>query len=82
MVRESTIRAWHRLRRTVDTALAQICERPEASPLWHQDRPYRRHVLQRFPYVVFYRLLADDSIEITAIAHAKQRPGYWLTRRR
>ncbi len=62
----------------VDTALAGISEHPEASPRWRADRPYRRHVLQRFPYVVFFRLLGDNSIEVTAVAHARRRPGYWL----
>jgi len=64
----------------VDVALGGIAERPEAWPLWRSDRPYRR-ALRRFPFVVFYRLLGSGDVEVTAVAHSKRRPGYWLSRR-
>jgi hypothetical protein len=32
--------------------------------------------LQRFPYGVIYRV-AGDTLRILAIAHRRQRPGYW-----
>lgn len=35
--------------------------------------------LSRFPYVLFYRMLSND-IQVTAFAHNRRRPGYWLTR--
>ena len=35
--------------------------------------------LSRFPYSVFYRVL-DGEPQITAFAHHRRRPGYWLTR--
>jgi hypothetical protein len=41
--------------------------------------PYRRHVLRRFPYTIIFTG-TDLSIEVTAIAHAKRKPGYWLNR--
>jgi toxin ParE1/3/4 len=66
----------------VDEALSGIGDQPEAWPLWRSDRPYRKRTLARFPYVIFYSLVAADLVEIAAIAHGKRRPGYWVERRR
>lgn len=65
----------------VDDALNDIGERPEAWPLWRDDRTYRKRVLTRFPYVVFYELVGADRVEIVSIAHSSRNPGYWLERR-
>jgi len=35
--------------------------------------------MKRFPYFVVFRV-ALDRIEIIAIAHERQRPGYWADR--
>lgn len=40
----------------------------------------RRIGLRRFPYTVFYRVLLSGELQITAFAHHRRRPGYWLTR--
>jgi len=39
----------------------------------------RRILLQRFPYAIVYKIL-DDRILVVAVAHQKQRPGYWRER--
>ena len=65
----------------VDSALESVLENPEACPVWRSDRPYRKRSLNRFPYVVFFRIDSATG-EIIAVAHAKRRPGYWLDRRR
>lgn len=65
----------------VDRAFESILESPEACPVWRTDRPYRKHFLRRFPYVVFLGIDAA-TVEIIAVAHAKRRPGYWLDRLR
>jgi toxin ParE1/3/4 len=54
-------------------------KRPEA---WKMVHPVgiRRIALARFPYTVFYRVLPDQQIQITAFAHHRRRPGYWLAR--
>lgn len=65
----------------VDRAFDSILENPEACPAWRADRPYRKHFLKRFPYVVLFRIDAP-TVEIIAVAHAKRRPGYWLDRLR
>lgn len=65
----------------VDEALIEIGERSEAWPLWRHDRAYRKRVLTRFPYVVFYELIDADRVEVVSVAHASRKPGYWLERR-
>lgn len=65
----------------VDSAFQFVLENPEACPIWRPDRPYRKRLLKRFPYVVFFRI-DSATIEIAAVAHTKRRPAYWLDRRR
>lgn len=55
-----------------------VIEKPETWRLVHPSG-IRCIRLSRFPYVVFYRVLFDD-IQVTAFAHNRRRPGYWLTR--
>jgi plasmid stabilization system protein ParE len=80
--------AWYETRRPglgvelvmiVERALEEISDAPLAWALWRDDRPYRRKVLGRFPYVIFFRI-DPDAIVVLAIAHAKRRPGYWSER--
>jgi toxin ParE1/3/4 len=40
----------------------------------------RRMMLSRFPYHIYYRLLASDNLRILAVAHNRQRPEYWVGR--
>jgi toxin ParE1/3/4 len=35
--------------------------------------------LPRFPYAVVF-LVRVEELRVLAIAHAKRRPGYWLSR--
>ena len=39
----------------------------------------QRYLMKRFPYFVVYRV-SRFRIEIIAIAHERQRPGYWAER--
>ena len=63
----------------IDEALEQIAEAPMNFPTWREARPFRRLVVRRFPYLVFFTV-SDDVIQILAFAHAKRRPGYWKDR--
>ena len=36
--------------------------------------------LSKFPYSMFYRVAPDGQVQITALAHHRRRPGYWLAR--
>jgi hypothetical protein len=63
----------------VEEAVHAIMEAPEIHMRWKPGYPYRKHVLHRFPFVLFFT--AEDSVShIVAFAHAKRRPGYWLSR--
>ncbi len=62
----------------IDRALADIAERPESFPVWAP--PWRRVVLQRFPFVVYFELEVERVV-VMAVAHARRRPGYWMARR-
>jgi toxin ParE1/3/4 len=40
----------------------------------------RRLDLRRFPYAIFYRVDSSGELQVTAFAHHRRRPGYWLSR--
>ena len=63
----------------LDDALRQIGEHPQRYPAWRPGRPFRRMLLARFPYLIFYTV-RDSCVEVHAIAHTSRRPGYWLSR--
>jgi plasmid stabilization system protein ParE len=63
----------------VDRTLQAIAEHPFTGPVWRGDRPYRKKVLTRFPYAIFFRV-EGESVIVDAIAHVRRRPGYWLER--
>ena len=79
---------WYELRRpglgveflgAVDLALRAIADAPDRYPAWQENQRYRRLVLDRFPYAVFFHLTGTVP-EVVAVAHARRRPGYWLNR--
>lgn len=39
----------------------------------------RRVFLKRFPFTVVY-MVESDAVEIIAVMHQRQRPGYWKKR--
>ncbi|OGI46870.1 MAG: hypothetical protein A2637_06020 [Candidatus Muproteobacteria bacterium RIFCSPHIGHO2_01_FULL_65_16] len=43
------------------------------------EAPYRRVVLNRFPFSVVYRL-KGPTLRIVAVAHQYRKPGYWRGR--
>jgi toxin ParE1/3/4 len=66
------------LQAEVQAAVDLIQRNPQLCPL-HKDTAYRKRVLNRFPYTVFY-LDREDSTWIMAVAHQKRKPGYWASR--
>jgi len=40
----------------------------------------RKVALRRFPYNVFYRTAAEETIVVVAVAHQRRRPYYWRGR--
>jgi len=61
----------------VDRAVALVVQSPARWPAG--ERGTRKFVLQRFPFAIVYRELAD-SIQVLAVAHGRRRPGYWQDR--
>ena len=39
----------------------------------------QRYLMKGFPYFIVYRVV-EIRIEIIAVAHERQRPGYWAQR--
>lgn len=65
----------------LDRTLTRIAENPREFQEWPDDTRYRRAILDRFPYLVFFEIRGTE-IEVVAVAHAKQEPGYWRERGR
>ena len=66
----------------VSAALDRIGDAPESYPPWHTrsaGQVIRRATIQRFPYVIAFEE-HEQHLLILAVAHAKRRPLYWLTR--
>jgi toxin ParE1/3/4 len=62
----------------VEEAFLKIQQHPQMWPP-HTDPRFRKYVLERFPYLIFY-WEQTDNIWIVAIAHAKRRPDFWMRR--
>lgn len=56
--------------------------RIEAQPLAYQavHASLRRALMHRFPYVIIFRV-TDDELVIAAVAHERQHPRRWRSRR-
>ncbi len=67
----------------VSAALVRIGEAPESYPAWPRTRAagpsIRKATIQRFPYVIAFEK-HEQHVLVLAVAHAKRRPLYWLTR--
>ena len=67
----------------VAVALERVSDAPESYPAWPgtrvEDPVIRKATVQRFPYVIAFEQHERHSL-VLAIAHAKRRPLYWLTR--
>jgi len=66
-----------RFRLVVKSAVQDIMESPLLYRMLHA--PFRRCLLQKFPYAIIYSI-EPDHIHIIAVAHTKRKPGYWLIR--
>lgn len=62
----------------LEAAISRVLEAPDRWPETLGGR--RRYLLQRYPFLLIYRVDQHDNVEIVAVAHAKRRPGYWRDR--
>ena len=63
--------------RCVDACIAAILRRPEMPAVVH--RQYRRALVRRFPYAVFYEYEAR-TVTVYAILHGSRDPERWRHR--
>jgi len=63
--------------RCAEACLGSIRRHPRAYPTVHEN--YRRALIRRFPYAVFYEW-SGDRIEIFAFFHCSQDPQKWRRR--
>ncbi len=66
-----------RYRQVIETGVHKITKLPFLYRFIHP--PFRRYLLQKFPYAIIYSI-EPDHIRIIAIAHTKRKPDYWLKR--
>ena len=62
----------------IDRTLDLLSKNPELGAV--VDAPYRRLLLDRFPFAVIYRT-RESTLRILAVAHQRRRPGYWKGRK-
>ena len=67
----------------VSAFLDRVREAPESYPTWPGTRAaspsIRKATIARFPYMIAFERY-EHRVLVLAIAHAKRRPLYWLTR--
>lgn len=58
----------------VQASFKILCERPESFAKWRG--PYKRINLDRFPYILIFRLVKNTVI-IFSVFHNKRNPAVW-----
>jgi plasmid stabilization system protein ParE len=61
----------------VDAVIQGISRLPEFHPIVHEN--YRRAVVRKFPYVVFYEY-AGGKVTVYCVFHTSQDPDKWRQR--
>ncbi len=59
--------------------LVRVGTSPEQFPEWADHPRFRRALVGRFPYALFFHAVGGDIV-VVAVAHTSRRPGYWLDR--
>ncbi|MFN7811300.1 MAG: type II toxin-antitoxin system RelE/ParE family toxin [Planctomycetia bacterium] len=62
----------------VAAAFRRILDRPEWGAAC--DDAHRLVIVRGYPYQIIYRMAADNSTLVIAVAHCSRRPDYWLQR--
>jgi plasmid stabilization system protein ParE len=61
----------------VEDALARILSNPYLFPVVHGS--LRRTVVRRFPFAIFYQIIADE-VQVIAVFHSRRNPEVWKSR--
>jgi toxin ParE1/3/4 len=62
----------------VERGIAEIAQAPQRWPRGSYGT--RRYLVRGFPYLLIYRELNAEVVQILAVAHTSRQPGYWKTR--
>jgi plasmid stabilization system protein ParE len=62
---------------SVDASIQAICRAPEMHEKVHEN--YRRGLVRRFPYAVFYEYV-DDAVTVYCVFHTSRDPRKWRDR--
>ena len=62
----------------VDACINTICRMPKLYAKVHEE--YRRALVRRFPYAVFYEYTGEKKVIIYSIFHTSQDPKKWRIR--
>ena len=65
----------------VHALLVRVGTTPDQFPVWQSNRRFRRGIVSRFPYALFFHIVGDEAV-VVAVAHTSRRPGYWILRTR
>ncbi len=61
----------------IDACIGRICRTPETHAVIHES--YRRALLRRFPYAVFYEY-SEAKVTVYCVFHTSRDPGKWQQR--
>lgn len=64
-------------RAAMDEAIKRVRLTPLTYPIQYRD--LRRTIVHRFPYAVFYRIVAE-TVVIVGVIHARRPPSEWRRR--
>lgn len=62
-----------------EETMNQVCLSPNRYPV-EMEPDIRHKILKRFPFTILFRI-AEDSIQVLAVAHYRRNSNYWLDRR-
>jgi plasmid stabilization system protein ParE len=77
--RERSAEVAERFSIAVDHAVSRIAKDIDTLPVLTGQYRYVR--VNRFPYILVFRLVDRDEVVVVAVAHTSRRPGYWRGRK-
>jgi plasmid stabilization system protein ParE len=63
----------------VDVMIDRVTAAPQRFARARESERYRRALLHRFPYALFFRANTKEIV-VVSVSHTSRRPGFWLTR--
>ncbi len=77
--RAKSVRAAERFVERVHEAVLRVLADPESYPVIRRGFHYLR--IPKFPFVLVYRIRAQNDVFVIAVAHTSRRSGYWRRRK-